>query len=426
MTLCSDICPSAAIRQPTSLLQTLLFDSTSPDYIGPAVSDTSVMPWLIAHVIDMKSSKAANKVSREPRPKAGQVIHYAKSLMRRSPESLRFAAVVCHIHPSGGVFYRFKREGPILCSEMSDLTDVAIALTSYLMTPPQYLGINIDICHHDMWSVFLRLTPVSHGGSALVFREKKRDFGSLIPRDSESPQHDDEQWIGKVSQTSCVDECVYLKSLYEQDGFQFHSACGGEVLLTNMVGIPPSPNHWKSVPFLNACWEQISRLHKGKLVHRDLREPNFIIDANGGGKVIDLQSVVAADEFCVYHGSIETASPHVWSALLEYKTGESKRVSVLPIDDAVSFMLCTLIVRFDLHRDIALTIRNGLDLKNFWSSKLRCLFLDTKSCQEMLLISLVKSSLEICCGALRFEEYDVHLEITARLMQNFIDLASRE
>mmetsp|Transcript_18168 Transcript_18168/g.26633 ORF Transcript_18168/g.26633 Transcript_18168/m.26633 type:complete len:90 (-) Transcript_18168:992-1261(-) len=46
------------------------------------------MPWLITLIIGMKTLKAANKESRESRPNACQAIHHAKSLMRRSLESL--------------------------------------------------------------------------------------------------------------------------------------------------------------------------------------------------------------------------------------------------------------------------------------------------------------------------------------------------
>mmetsp|Transcript_18168 Transcript_18168/g.26632 ORF Transcript_18168/g.26632 Transcript_18168/m.26632 type:complete len:122 (-) Transcript_18168:813-1178(-) len=86
-----------------------------------------------------------------------------------------FAAVVCHIHSRGGVFYRITREGPILCSEFAELSAVARALTRFLMAPPEHLCINIDTCHDDMWPVFKRFTLLSHGGSSLVVSEKKKE-----------------------------------------------------------------------------------------------------------------------------------------------------------------------------------------------------------------------------------------------------------
>eukprot|EP00602_Paraphysomonas_sp_CaronLab_P000455 CAMPEP_0185019874 /NCGR_PEP_ID=MMETSP1103-20130426/2453_1 /TAXON_ID=36769 /ORGANISM="Paraphysomonas bandaiensis, Strain Caron Lab Isolate" /LENGTH=155 /DNA_ID=CAMNT_0027550413 /DNA_START=1332 /DNA_END=1799 /DNA_ORIENTATION=- len=133
--------------------------------------------------------------------------------------------------------------------------------------------------------------------------------------------------------------------------------------------------------------------------------------------------MVAVDEFCLYHGTIETASPYVSSKLLEYKAGKAKHVQLLHIDDAVCFMLCAFIVRFNYH-EITLAIRSGSDLLIIWTSILNDFFLKTTiSAQEILLISLVKTSLEICCGALRYENYDAHLELTTKLMRNFIDLA---
>jgi len=72
----------------------------------------------------------------------------------------------------------------------------------------------------------------------------------------------------------------------------------GVVLLTNMVGANPDSYDRKSVQFLSACRELISRLHKQSFVHvarietdyrldiAIIRRANFIIDAKGCGRVI--------------------------------------------------------------------------------------------------------------------------------------------
>jgi hypothetical protein len=130
-----------------------------------------------------------------------------------------------------------------------------------------------------------------------------------------------------------------------------------------MIGSLPTRVDWGSKEFLYSCWHQVSRLHE-----QNMRPPNFIIDSAGHGKVIDFQSVVAADELCVYHGTIKTAPPYIWSHLIDQSVGKEKKVRVMSIDDAVSFILCVIMARFDLHRELTVAIRNGSDLQIVWTT----------------------------------------------------------
>ena len=284
LTLCRDI--GTPVRKPSKRIQDFMFDGSPPER-------ESIMPWSIAHVIDLKSLTSAKS--------AGQAIHYGRSLLRRS----RSAAVVCHIYSQGGTFYRLSRGQNILCTEFAALAGVADALTRLLMTPPQYLGLNVDAAQNELWSIFEPLVPVWHGGSSLVFCKSGSVFDKYIPADD----HTDDTWIAKVSQNSCADECAHLNEMYGPENYHFISLNDGEVMLSNMIGSLPTKGHWGSQEFLNSCWHVISQLHVQNMVHRDVRLPNFIIDNAGHGKVIDFQSAVAADELCVYHGTIETASP---------------------------------------------------------------------------------------------------------------------
>ena len=203
------------VSKPSNQIQELVFDGSSPDFVGFAERE-STMPWLISHIIDLKTLKSAKTMSR---PNGGQAIHYGRSLLRRSPQSLRSAVVVCHIYSQGGTFYRLSRERNILFTEFADLAGVARALTRLLRTPPQYLGLNMDATHNKLWSIFEPLVPAWHGGSSLVFCELGSVFNQYIPEED----HTDDKWIAKVSQNSCADECAHLLEMYGPENYRFIS-----------------------------------------------------------------------------------------------------------------------------------------------------------------------------------------------------------
>eukprot|EP00602_Paraphysomonas_sp_CaronLab_P005695 CAMPEP_0185031474 /NCGR_PEP_ID=MMETSP1103-20130426/18976_1 /TAXON_ID=36769 /ORGANISM="Paraphysomonas bandaiensis, Strain Caron Lab Isolate" /LENGTH=360 /DNA_ID=CAMNT_0027567017 /DNA_START=403 /DNA_END=1485 /DNA_ORIENTATION=+ len=359
-------------------------------------------------------------------PNRRQAIHYGRSLLRRSPRSLRSAVVVCTIHSQGGTFYRLSHERNILCTELADLAEVAHALTRLLMTPPQYLGLNMEVIHNnELWSIFEPLVPVWHGGCSLVFRESRSIFNLYIPEESDDDRND--KWIAKVSLNSCAEECVHFVELYGAENYRFISLNDGEVMLSNMIGSRPTEVDWGTKEFLNSCWLLVSQLHAQNMVHRDIRLPNFIIDGAGRGKVIDLQSVVAAGELCAYHGSIETASPYVWSRLTDQAAGIEKKVRVMPIDDAMSFILCVIMARFSLYHELTVAIRNGLDLQILWSSIFQQLvFTHTDiTAIDIGLISIANMCQSMCMGELRLLEYAEHIQHTNKIVKAFIDLIGR-
>ena len=412
--LCEEI--GTLVKQPSNEMKNILFDGSSPDFVGLYLDD-SLMPWSIAYTIDWESLTGESRLYGE------HVIEYGKSLLRRSPQVLRTAVVVCSIHSNGGVFYRLSRDHEILRSKLFGMADVAAALFQLLMASPQDLGLNIEAINSESWSIFQHITPKWHGGSSLIFCEQSTIFEKYIPEYCS----DNKKCVAKVSKISCVEECAHLTTLYAAEGYYFLSLNDGNVMLTNLIGTSPTREVWGNKLFLYTCWEQISHLHALKLVHRDVRLPNFIIDtATGNGKVIDFQSVVAADTSCVYNGSVETASAYVWSVLKQKQNRALPVVvAMLPIDDAVSFMLCTIIARFDLQHALTAAIHSGTNLTVKWSSIFSALLLHRTymTARDIAVVSIASLCQEMCMGEVRLLDHEEHMKRTHLIMQSFIDMA---
>lgn len=120
----------------------MVFDNSLPEFIVYS-GVNYLLPWKITHIVDFESLKSPKDSSRELRPSAGQALHYANSLLRRTPESLRHAVVICHVHPNRGIFYRVSRTEKILCTEISGFRSLADALLTFLTASPMSIGFNV-------------------------------------------------------------------------------------------------------------------------------------------------------------------------------------------------------------------------------------------------------------------------------------------
>lgn len=97
-------------------------------------------------------------------------------------------------------------------------------------------------------------------------------------------------------------------------------------------------------------------------------------------------------------------------------------MNVLPIDDAMSFMLCFIIAQFpDLRRRIIVAIRQGLDLEVEWTAIFaELLLMPSLSPAQMGMISIATTTRGVCQGEIRDLSDEGHMAVTNRLVDCFI------